>query len=145
MDTFAAASAGRKGRARAGQESRGPTPKQAADSGLALVLIALLAHLFGGLAWAVPAAVVLVLLLMTVPRVFGPFARFWFGFSHLLGAVTSKIILTIVFFLLVTPVGLARRAAGKDTLRLGQWRSGSGSVFTVRDRAVEPADLENLF
>jgi hypothetical protein len=40
----------------------------------------------------------------------------WMTFATLLGAVVSSIILTLLFYLVVTPVGLLARAMGKDFL-----------------------------
>jgi multisubunit Na+/H+ antiporter MnhG subunit len=69
----------------------------------------------------------------------------WFGLSHLLGAVVSRIILTLLFFLLVTPVGLVRRWVGADSLQLKKWKKDRGSVFVVREGTILPKDLENPY
>ncbi|MDR3640298.1 MAG: SxtJ family membrane protein [Humidesulfovibrio sp.] len=94
--------------------------------------------------WFAAAAVVLVLN-MTAPRIFGPASRLWFGLSGLMGAVMSKVILTIVYFLVLTPVGLLRRVLGKDTLRLAAFKKGTGSVFHTRSTPFTSADLKTPF
>jgi hypothetical protein len=43
--------------------------------------------------------------------------RTWMALGHILGWVNSRIILGIVYYLLVWPVGLMMRLAGKDPLR----------------------------
>lgn len=121
------------------------TPKQCTDAGLALVFVFLLVALLGHRPWAVWAAAAATLLLMTVPAVFKPFAVAWFGLSHALGTVMSKLILSLAFFLVVTPVAALRRALGKDPMRLHQWKAGQDSVFTVRDATVRAEDLERPF
>lgn len=40
----------------------------------------------------------------------------WMSFALVLGAIASTILLTIFFFLVVTPIGLIARAFGKDFL-----------------------------
>ena len=70
--------------------------KRARDTGLAIVLILLVwAYLAEDMRLAIPAFVILVLSL-TVPVLFAPLAPLWFGFSEILGALTSRIILTTI-------------------------------------------------
>jgi len=121
------------------------TPKQCADSGLALILIALLLAYFGKFAWAVPLGIVIALIAMIRPALFKPFAVVWFGLSHLLGAIMSRVLLTLIFFLVVTPVGISRRIFGADPLKLRQWKKGSSSVFQVRDKTFDASSLDQPY
>lgn len=119
--------------------------KEMADSGQALVLLALILFLFlGGRGW-VWAALAFLVLNMACPRLFHGFAFVWLNFSHCLGAVVSRVLLTAQFFLLVLPVGLFRRLLGKDSLALKKWRAGNESVFVVRDHRYEAKDLKNPY
>ncbi len=52
------------------------------------------------------------------PRVLFFIYRPWMWVAEKIGAVVNRCILAIVFFGVVTPIGLVRRALGKDTLRL---------------------------
>jgi hypothetical protein len=90
-------------------------------------------------------AVLLLLIDMIRPDIYKPLAKFWLGFSHLLGTVMSKVILTIIFFILVVPVGLLRRLMGKDALRLKEWKKGSNSVFKIRDHKLTSDDIKNPY
>ena len=69
-----------------------------------------------------------------MPRIYRPVAVFWLGFSDLLGAVMSKILLSIVYFAVVTPIGILRRLAGKDSLKLRAFKARQG----VSDVDEEP-------
>lgn len=123
----------------------GSAKSRAVDTGMALVLICLIVGLVRGTqGWFLLAAALLVLN-MTAPMLFGPASRLWFGLSAVLGAVMSKLILGLVYFLILTPVGLLRRAMGKDTLRLREFRKGHGSVFRTRAGPFAPADLKTPF
>ncbi len=115
---------------------------RARDTGLALVLVLLIIHQFrdGGL-WTAGALVVLVLA-MTAPLLFRPLAAPWFGFSEKLGTVMSKVILTLVYFFVATPVGLIRRMFGADPMRLREWKKDGCSVFVDRDHAFTKKDLQ---
>lgn len=117
----------------------------AMDAGLALTLLSLLAYqLFPG-RLTVTIATGLLLLCMTMPRLFAPFARLWFALADRLATVASILLLTLVFLLLVTPVGIARRRLGSDPLKLKEWRSGSGTLFTPRNHRWHPADMEKPY
>jgi len=117
------------------------TPEQAKDTGMAMVLICLLLGYFGKLSQYLPLSIALLLLTMACPKAFKPLAGLWFGLSHLLGIVVSKIILSVVFFLVVTPVGLIRRIFGADSLQLQKWKKDGSSVFIVREGPVQGEDL----
>lgn len=115
---------------------------QCVDAGLALVLICLLCALFVSPGPFLPLGTGLLVICMAFPGLFRPFAKIWFAISHYLGVGVSRILLTGLFFLLVTPVGLIRRLLGKDTLLLKQWKQGRDSVFHDRDRQFSGRDLE---
>lgn len=123
----------------------GSARSRAVDTGMALVLICLIIGLVrGAQGWFALAAALLVLN-MTAPMAFGPASRLWFGLSAMLGTVMSTLILSLVYFLVLTPVGLLRRAMGKDTLRLRDFKKGQGSVFHTRSGPFAPADLKTPF
>ena len=115
------------------------------DTGLALVLLLLLAQLATGRRGLVTAAVVVLVVTMTAPLVFRPVSVVWFGFSHLLGTVMSKVLLAVVFYAIVTPVGLVRRLLGHDALRLRAFKAGSASVLHERHHVFAPDDLEKPY
>jgi len=121
------------------------TLKQAAETGQAFCLICLIAALvtrewrYVGIGGGILVAA------MAAPALFKLPARVWFGLSEVLGSIVSSVLLGAVFFLLVTPVGLIRRAMGKDTLRLRQFGKGTESVFTIRTTAYGKSDVETPF
>ena len=121
------------------------TVAQARDTGLALTLLALLVALFSRHWGLAIVGVLLLLVCMARPGVFRPLAGPWFAFSRLLGGMSSRVVLALLFFLVVTPVGLLRRLTGADPMRLRQWRQGSGSVFRVRAHLYRPEDLEKPY
>jgi hypothetical protein len=119
--------------------------EQCKDSGLALLLICLICYQVWKEPVYVSVAILILLLVMTCPRMFQPFARVWFAFSHILGSVVSKIILTLLYLGLVLPVGLARRCIGKDAMQLKRWKQGSGSVFRDRNHTCVAGDLAHPY
>jgi len=121
------------------------TPEQAKDTGMAMVLICLLLGYWGKFPKFLPVSLVLLILTMTWPKAFTPLAGLWFGLSHLLSSVVSRVILTVVFFLIVTPIGVIRRLFGADALQLKKWKQGKGSVFVVREGPVQGKDMANPY
>jgi len=93
----------------------------------------------------VSAAFVLLLITILLPILFYPLAILWFGLSELLGKVSPVILLTIVFFLVVTPVGLIRRLLGKDALRLKAFKKDRRSVMVDRNHLYTKNDLMHSF
>lgn len=118
---------------------------QARDSGMAFVLIMLILGLIleNNLFFFLAAG--FLLLNMIFPMFFYPFAFVWFGFSAILGSVTSKIILLVIYVAVVLPVALARRLAGKDSLSLRKFKNVGGSVLISRDHIYQKDDLEKPF
>ena len=51
-------------------------------------------------------------------KILTPLNKLWFKFGILLGKIISPIIMGIIFFLVVTPIGLIMRLLGKDVLNL---------------------------
>jgi len=121
------------------------TTGQSRDTGMALVLLMLLLQVSLERDGFLVAALVLQVLTMTAPGLFRPAAAVWLGFSHALGAVMSRVLLAIVFFGVVTPIGWLLRISGHDSLRLRAFRRDDESVLTVRDHTFTAADLEKPY
>lgn len=115
------------------------------DSGLALVLICMICYLVWKHQFLILLAIAFLLVAMTYPPIYRPFAKLWFGLSIALGTVVSKIILTIVFYVVVLPVGLIRRALGKDAMRIKAWKKDKASVFRRREHRFSAKDLEHPY
>lgn len=90
-------------------------------------------------------AIGILLVTLLIPILLKPLAFLWFGFSKALGWVTSRIVLFVIFFLLVAPMGLIRKAMGKDTMRIRQFKKGAKSAFTERNHEFTASDLKYPF
>ena len=121
------------------------TKEQSRDTGMALVLLLLLVFLKSRKNGWLYAAISLQVIDMVVPRVFAPVAVLWFGLSHILGTVMSKVLLSILFFGLVTPVGFLRRLLGKDSLKLRAFRASQDSAMLVRNHLFTAKDIEKPY
>ncbi|MFH1913900.1 MAG: SxtJ family membrane protein [Pseudomonadota bacterium] len=128
-----------------GGTGKTPSRRQAIDTGMALTLICLIGGLLTGNVTWFWAATGALLVNMTFAGLYRLPARVWFGFSALLGTVMSKVILTVIFLGLVTPLALLRRLLGHDPMQLGQWKNGTGSAFVARDHRFTARDIQHPF
>lgn len=82
--------------------------------------IGLLPLIHGGAVriWALLVAAVFLAAALVFPSALGPLNRLWLKFGLLLHKIVSPVVLGIMFFLVITPIGLFLRARGKDPLRL---------------------------
>jgi hypothetical protein len=55
---------------------------------------------------------------LIAPSLLAPLNQLWLKFGALLHSITSPIILGVMFYLVITPIGLLMRLTGKDLLRL---------------------------
>jgi len=121
------------------------TKDQSRDTGMAMVLLVLIFYIKtrrDGYLWA---AIILHVVNMTVPRLYAPVAVLWLGLSHVLGTVMSKILLSILFFGLVTPIGLLRRLFGKDSLKLNAFKASQESAMLVKNHLFVGSDIEKPY
>jgi hypothetical protein len=121
------------------------TKDQSRDTGMAMVLLLLILFISRKREGLLIGAIALHVLNMIVPQIYRPVAVLWLGFSELLGAVMSRVLLSIIFFAVVTPIGILRRLAGKDSLKLRAFKAGKDSVMLERNHTFIGRDLERPF
>ena len=66
--------------------------------------------------FAIISLIFLILGLMN-SKLLTPLNKLWFKFGIILGAIIAPISMGVVFFLVITPIGLTMRIMGKDLLR----------------------------
>jgi hypothetical protein len=69
------------------------------------------------------------------PALYVPVHRVWTKIADMLGWITSNILLTIIFFLFLTPIALLKKLFSKDLKQ-------SGTYFSERNKTFGPKDLE---
>jgi hypothetical protein len=63
-------------------------------------------------------AFVFLLCTLIAPKLLRPLNKAWYKLGLFLGRFVSPIVLGILFFIVITPVAVVTRLAGRDTLRL---------------------------
>lgn len=107
----------------------------------ALLLLALTRHQWG----FAGASLVLLFAAMLLPVIFWPITWCWWQLARVLAEVNLRILLTLLFFVLVVPVGLLRRWRKKDSLQLRAFRQGRGVALQVREHVYVKEDLLHTF
>ena len=68
--------------------------------------------------WSVILSLIFLVLGLLDSKILTPLNKIWFKFGILLGRVISPLIMGVIFFFVVTPIGLIMRILGKDVLNL---------------------------
>lgn len=121
------------------------TNKQISDAGMAFVLIMLLLSLFLSTRIFLVIATVSLVINMSLPKTFYPFAVVWYPFSKFIGKVISSILLTVIYIVLVLPTGIVRKILVGDKLRLHDFKKSDSSVFHFRNHTFVPSDVEKPY
>lgn len=119
--------------------------KENIDSGLACVLLLLIASIIWHLSITIKIAIACTLIIMVKPSIIYPFTFIWLNFSDVLGKVMSRIILGVIYGAFVVPVGLIRKLSGKDNLKLKQFHKSNSSVFIERNHEFSKNDMLNPY
>ena len=80
-------------------------------------------------------ALTLTMLGMIMPMLLKPFYFVWMTFAAILGWLMTRIILGLVFYLIITPIGLITRIIGEDFLALK--KKNLDSYWNHRDSLEE--------
>jgi len=68
--------------------------------------------------WSLIISSIFLILGLLKSNILTPLNRFWFKFGIFLGKIVSPLVMGIIFFFVVTPIGLIMRILGKDLLNL---------------------------
>ena len=68
--------------------------------------------------WSLIISIIFLILGLLNSKILGPLNKIWFKFGILLGKIVSPLIMGIIFFLIVTPIGFIMRLLRKDVLNL---------------------------
>jgi len=113
------------------------------EFGIILSLILVLNAMYGNVQLLIVNVVLLITLLL--PKLLTPFTWIWFKVGEGLNFVIGRLLLLLIFFLAVTPVGLFRRMLRIDMMCLCQFKKGTDSVFIVRNKEYEISHLKKQY
>lgn len=92
--------------------------------------------------WPLYVAAPVAFLAAAWPLALGPFHKAWMKFGAVAGAINTRIIMSVVFFVMLTPIGWLLRAMGKDPLALRLDRAAGSyrvqSAARTREQVEKP-------
>jgi len=111
------------------------------------IVIGVLPWLFGGplRVWSVGVSAAFLAAALVWPGVLAPLNRLWTRFGLLLHRLVNPLVLGVMFFLVITPMGLVMRALGKDPLRLQRDRAARTYWIDRQPPGPAPDSLNNQF
>lgn len=119
--------------------------KQCTEFGQVCVLAMLVLFLYFNQKIYIQTALIILLINLIAPVIFYPFAVVWFWLAEKISNVSSTIILSLIFFVIVVPVGLLRKLFVKDNLTLKQFKKNTSSVMVTRNHIYVKDDLLHSF
>jgi Saxitoxin biosynthesis operon protein SxtJ len=110
-------------------------------------LVCLWPVLFGGSprGWAAAVALAFALVGMLRPAWLAPLNRLWMRFGLLLGAVVSPIALGLLFYGVLTPIGVLMRLFRSDPLRLRRDPSARSYWLPRQPPGPPPRSMDRQF
>lgn len=95
--------------------------------------------------WALIVSGIFLLASLVYPKVLRPLNRLWMAFGHVLHIVVSSLVLGILFFLVMTPLGLLMRLARRDALALKRDPAAASYWISRNPPGPDPKTLSNQF
>jgi polyferredoxin len=86
------------------------------------------------------AAIIFAILGLLIPSLAKYIAKAWFKLAELLGRINGVILLSILFFALLTPLAFIRRLLGGAVLKMKK-EDNSKSYFVKREHEFDAKDL----
>jgi hypothetical protein len=95
--------------------------------------------------WSLAFAIGFLIAAFALPKVLTPLNRLWLRFGLLLHRIVNPIVLGIMFFLVITPMGLVMRLFGKDLLKL-RYDANASTYWVARTPpGPAPKSLDHQF
>ena len=84
--------------------------------------------------WSIPIALLFLILGLMNSKLLNPLNIVWVKFGELLGRIIAPIVMSIIYFFIITPIGLFMRLIGRDLLKIKF--SNRQSYWTKREQNI---------
>ena len=91
--------------------------------------------------WSLIISIIFLCLGLVNSNLLNPLNRLWFKFGLILGRIISPIIMGLIFFLIVTPIGVFMRLLNKDLLNL---KMSKNSTYWIK-KSGPKSKMKNQF
>ena len=115
--------------------------------GVVLILISLLLWWLGKssfMYFSISGGLLIILAFIAIP-ILRPFHKLWMMLALLMGFVMSRVILTILYYLVLTPIGLLAKVVGKKFMPLGFDKNAATYWEKRSEVAKQQIDYERQF
>jgi hypothetical protein len=114
-----------------------------------IVLLAITAVLFfnnrSGYVYFGAVGIFLSLAGIIFPKVLKPFNKVWMSLALIIGWFTSRLILILLYYFVITPIGIIARIAGKDFIS-ERWNKEQKSYWVKREiKSFSKEEFERQF
>lgn len=92
-------------------------------------------------------AALFLLFALVAPKVLEPVETVWMGFARVLGAINTRIIMGLLYFLIFVPIGFVFKIFGRDEMRRRPHHSSNAQTNwdDYRPRQRNARHYENMF
>jgi len=84
--------------------------------------------------WSIIVSLVFLIVTIIKPNLFSFLNKLWVKFGILLGKIISPIVMSLVFFFVVTPIGIFLKVLKKDVMGL---KRGASSYWITREYKIQ--------
>jgi len=84
--------------------------------------------------WSVLLSLIFLIITIIRPNLFTFLNKLWIKFGILLGKIISPLVMSLVFFIVVTPIGMLVRILKKDTMGL---KRGASSYWINKEDKIQ--------
>ena len=84
--------------------------------------------------WSITVSLVFLIITIIKPNLFTSLNKLWIKFGILLGKIISPIVMGLIFFFVVTPIGILMKILKKDVMGL---KRGASSYWITREDKVQ--------
>lgn len=115
--------------------------------GVVLILISLLLWYLGKASFiyfSITGGLFVILAFISIP-ILRPFHKLWMMLALLMGFVMSRVILTILYYIVLTPIGLLAKIVGKKFMPLGFDKKASTYWEKRENTAKQKIDYDRQF
>jgi len=92
--------------------------------------------------WSIVISIIFLFLGLINSKILTPLNTLWFRFGILLGNIFSPIVMGIIYFGVITPIGILMKLIGKDILNLKQNKKSS-TYWIKKEKVI--SNMKNQF
>lgn len=80
-----------------------------------------------------------------LPAIIRPIYKVWMGFAFSLGWIMTRILLSLIFYIIITPIGLILRLMGKDFLNIRAHKQVDSYWIKRSEQKTDAEQYKHLF